>query len=92
MIRDFKHKGLEKFFLKGTKSGIQAKHAKRLRLILGRLSASTSPSDMDLPGLKLHVLSGRRKGIWSVWVSGNWRVTFRFSGKDAEVVDYEDYH
>lgn len=92
MIRSFKHKGLEKFFLKGTRSGIQAKHASRLRLILGRLNASTSPKDMDLPGLKLHRLSGRRNDIWLVWVSGNWCVTFRFKGKDAEAVDYEDYH
>lgn len=92
MIRSFKHKGLEKFFLKGTKSGIQAKHAARLRLILGRLNAATNPHDMDLPGLKLHELSGRRKGDWSVWVSGNWRVTFRFEGMDAEAIDYEDYH
>jgi proteic killer suppression protein len=91
MIRSFKHKGLEKYFLKGTKSGIQAKHAARLRIILGRLNAATSPKDMDLAGLKLHELSGRKKGIWSVWVSGNWRVTFRFEGKDAEAVDYEDY-
>ncbi len=92
MIRSFKHKGLEKFFLKGTKSGIQAKHAARLRLILGRLNAATNPHDMDLPGLKLHELSGRRKGGWSVWVSGNWRVTFRFEEMDAEAIDYEDYH
>ena len=92
MIRSFKHKGLENYFLKGTKSGIQAKHALRLRLILGRLSAATNPKDMDLPGLKLHELRGQKKGIWSVWVSGNWRITFRFNGKDAELVDYEDYH
>lgn len=92
MIRSFKHKGLEKFFLKGTKSGIQAKHAARLRLILGRLHAATNPQDMDLPGLKLHELSGPRKSVWSVWVSGNWRVTFRFEGMDAEAIDYEDYH
>ena len=85
-------RALEKFLLKGTKSGIQTKHANRLKLILGRLNASTSPKDMDLPGLKLHELGGKRKGIWSVWVSGNWRVTFRFEDKDAEVVDYEDYH
>jgi proteic killer suppression protein len=92
MIRNFKHKGLEKFFLKGTKSGIQAKHAARLRLIFGRLNAAANPQDMDLPGLKLHELSGHRKGDWSVWVSGNWRVTFRFEGMDAEAIDYEDYH
>lgn len=92
MIRNFKHKGLERFFLKGSKSGIQVRHADRLRLILGRLNAATDPKDMDLPGLKLHELKGRRSGVWSVWVSGNWRVTFRFDGRDAEAVDYEDYH
>ena len=92
MIRSFRHKGLERFFLKGSKSGIQAKHAARLRLILGRLNASTSARDMDLPGLHLHPLAGDRSGTWSVRVSGNWRVTFRFVGGDAEVVDYEDYH
>ena len=92
MIRGFRHKGLERFYLKGTKAGIQAKHASRLRLILGRLNASSGPKDMDLPGLKLHELSGKRKRDWAVWVSGNWRVTFRFVGKDADDVDYEDYH
>ena len=92
MIRSFTHKGLETFFLKGTKSGIQPKHAPRLRLILGRLNAATGPKDMDLPGLKLHELRGTKKGVWSVWVSGTWHITFRFNGKDAERVNYEDYH
>jgi proteic killer suppression protein len=87
VIKDFKHKGLEKFFLTGSKAGIQA-----LRLILGRLNASTSPRDMNLPGLYLHELKGDRQGTWSVKVSGNWRVTFRFDGPDATVVNYEDYH
>ncbi len=92
MIQSFKHKGLELFFKTGCKSGIQAKHAKRLQLILGRLNAATSPDDMNLPGLFLHQLTGNRVKIWSVRVSGNWRVTFRFNGAHAEVVDYEDYH
>jgi len=92
MINGFNHKGLEKFFVSGTKSGIQAKHAKRLRLILGRLNVATSPMDMALPGLKLHELTGNKKGIWSVTVSGNWRVTFRFKGENVDVVDYQDYH
>lgn len=92
MITGFKHKGLERFFVQGIKSGIQAKHAERLRLILGRLNASTSPKDMNLPGLHLHELSGSRKGTWSVRVSGNWRVTFKFAGADVTDVDYEDYH
>lgn len=92
MIKEFKHKGLEKFFLSGSKSGIQAKHANRLRIVLGRLHASTKPQDMDLPGLFLHELTGDRKGIWSARVSGNWRITFEFRGEDVYVVDYEDYH
>ncbi len=92
MIRSFKHKGLELFFETGRKSGLQAKHSKRLQLILGRLNASTSAEDMNLPGLYLHKLSGNRSKYWSVRVSGNWRVTFRFNGVHAEVVDYEDYH
>jgi len=92
MIRSFKHKGLERFFIKGSNSGIQVKHAAKLRLILGRLSASVTPNDMDLLGLYLHQLSGKRGEIWSVRVSGNWRVTFRFVNGDAEIVNYEDYH
>ena len=92
MIRNFKHKGLEKFFLTGSKAGIQAVHAKRLQLILGRLNASTSPHDMNLPGLYLHQLKGDRRGTWSVRVSGNWRVTFEFDQTDAMAVNYEDYH
>ena len=92
MIRSFKHKGLAKFFKSGSTAGIQADHAKRLRLILGRLHAAASPKDMDLPGLRLHELTGNRSGTWSVMVSGNWRVTFVFQGDDAEVVNYEDYH
>lgn len=91
MIKGFRHKGLEKLFLRGIKAGIQAKHEKRLRIILGRLHASTSPQDMDLPGLQLHSLSGKSKGI-SVKVNGNWRVTFEFKGEYAYIVDYEDYH
>ena len=90
MIRSFRHKGLAKFFETGSKAGVQPQHAERLRLILGRLSAATSPQDMGLPGLSLHPLGGDRKGTWAVSVSG--RVTFKFVGKDADAVDYEDYH
>jgi proteic killer suppression protein len=92
VITGFKHKGLERFFITGSKAGIQPQHAERLRLILGRLNASANPKDMNLPGLELHELRGDRKGTWSVKVSGNWRVTFSFVGKNVEDVDYEDYH
>lgn len=92
MIRGFRHKGLRRFFETGSKSGIQAQHSERLRLILAQLNAATGPSDMNLLGLGLHSLKGERKGAWAVSVSGNWRVTFRFVGKDADDLDYEDYH
>ena len=82
---------MERFFTTGIKSGIQAQHAERLRLILGLLNVSTSARDMNLPGLELHQLRGSRKNTWAVKVSGNWRVTFVCAGKDLEQVDYEDY-
>jgi proteic killer suppression protein len=92
VITTFRHRGLERFFLSGSKAGVRPEHAERLRLVLGRLAAAVSAQDMDLPGLRLHPLKGRLKGRWSVTISGNWRVTFSFSGNDAVQVDYEDYH
>ena len=92
MIKSFRHSGLQRFFTKGTTAGIQAKHEKRIRLILARLHASSCPQDMGLPGLKLHPLKGTMKGTWAVSVSGNWRITFQFAGADVTDVDYEDYH
>ena len=92
MIKSFAHKGLERFFLTGSKAGIQTDHARKLQLILGRLNASVSPQDMNLPGLYLHELKGDRHSVWSVRVNKNWRVTFQFDGADAVAVNYEDYH
>jgi toxin HigB-1 len=92
MIRSFRHKGLAKFFATGSQAGIQTAHAERLRLILAALNAAVTLGDMGLPGLRLHPLKGGRSGTWSVTVSGNWRITFRFSSKDAVDVNYEDYH
>ena len=92
MIRDFAHKGLRKLFLDGSRAGIQAKHEERLRLILFRLNTATAISDMAYPGSGLHPLKGTLKGHWSVSVSGNWRITFRFENRDAFDVDYLDYH
>ncbi|MBU3023942.1 type II toxin-antitoxin system RelE/ParE family toxin [Aestuariibacter sp. A3R04] len=86
------HKGLQKFYAKGTTSGIQKMHKNKLRLILSNLDQAETPDDMDLPGLYMHKLKGHRNDIWSVRVSGNWRVTYRFVGRDVEIVNYEDYH
>lgn len=91
-IRSFRHKGLERFFTRGSVAGVQAKHVERLRLILGRLNVATEPRDMDLPGLDLHPLKGAQKGRWAVKVGGNWRITVGFIGKDVEKVDDEDHH
>ena len=92
MIKSFRHKGLEDFFLSDVLKGIIPDHAAKLARILDRLDASLSVKDMNLPGFKLNKLTGKEKNIWSVWVSGNWRVTFYFEQGDAYVVDYLDYH
>ncbi len=92
MIRDFRHKGLRAFYRDGTTAGIQARHAPRLRMILAALDTACTIDDMRLPGFRLHPLRGDRRGLWSVTVSGNWRITFRFEDGNAYRVDYEDYH
>ena len=92
MIKSFAHKGLEEFYETGSKKGIQPDHAPKLGRMLDRLDASTSPQDMNLPGYRLHPLKGAMKDMWSVTVSGNWRMTFYFEGQDAYLVDYWDYH
>jgi len=92
MIKGFRHKGLQRFFEKGSKSGIQAEHERRLRLMLSRLDDVTQARDMDAPGWKLHALKGELKGHWAVWVDGNTRLSFAFQGADAIHVDYQDYH
>jgi len=92
MIRSFAHKGLERFFSTGSLGGIQAIHAKRLRLILALLDGAMSVDDMNAPGLRLHALKGDMVGFWAVTVQANWRVIFRFEDGDAHVVDYLDYH
>ena len=92
MIRDFRHRGLEKFFRTGSKRGIQPKHAAKLRVQLFALDNAKKPGDMNAPGWKLHPLAGEFKDHWAVWVSGNWRLTFRFESGDVILVDYQDYH
>ena len=92
MIQNFRHKGLKLFFETGSTAGIQATHAAKLRRMLLVLNMSTTPQAMNQVGWKLHPLKGDLSGHWSVWVSGNWRLTFTFVGDNAELVDYQDYH
>jgi toxin HigB-1 len=92
MIKSFRHKGLKRFFEAGDQRGIPAQHAPRIRRQLDYISAARNVQDMNLPGWNLHELKGDRKGTWAITVSGNWRITFRFTGGDAFDVNLEDYH
>lgn len=92
VIKSFRHKGLKGFFDTGSRAGIQPKHAARLSRHLAALDVATSAADMNLPGWGLHALKGDLAGHWSIWVSGNWRLTFTFDNGDAILLDYRDYH
>ena len=92
MIKSFKHKGLEKLFLKGDSSKILQEHVKRLRLILAIIHKAKSIEDVNFVGSNLHELIGDKKGIWSVTVRANWRITFKFEDGNAYILNYEDYH
>jgi proteic killer suppression protein len=92
MIKSFKHKGLEKLYSSGGTKGIQAKHAKKLRMQLIALDTAQYIEDLDIPGYRLHQLKGRLKGCWSMSVNANWRITFEFTDGNVYIVNYEDYH
>ncbi len=92
MITSFRHKGLRKYFESGSLAGIQPAHVKRLKMQLAALDTAHTIEDMDLPGFRLHALKGSERGRWSIWVNGNWRVTFEFENGNAFILDYEDYH
>ena len=92
MIKSFRHKGMKQLFESGSKKGVPAKLADKILRRLDALSGAVHPLDLFLPGFDLHELQGERKGTWSVSLTGNWRVTFRFNDGDAFDVDLEDYH
>ena len=92
MIRTFRHRGVERFFKTGTKTGFQPAHEARLRILLTTLNLASVPQDMDRAGWDWHSLKGDLKGHWAVAVNRNWRLTFTFDGQDAILVDYQDYH
>jgi toxin HigB-1 len=92
MIKRFRHKGLEVLFRSGNTKGINAQLVPKLRRALSRLSDGPLPEAMALPGFRLHPLKGDREGAWSVWITGNYRLTFEIDGEDATNVDLEDYH
>ena len=92
MVKSFKHKGLKKFYETGSTKGIQSNHVRKLRMQLAALDTAQSIEDMDIPGYRLHHLKGSRKGLWSITVNGNWRLTFEFVDGNVHILNYEDYH
>ena len=91
MIRSFRHRGLKRLW-EGDPSRVSGVLRERLENILAVLDAASTPPDVDLPGYRLHALKGALRGLWSVTVSGNWRVTFRIKDGSVFDVDLTDYH
>ena len=92
MIRSFRHRALRRLYERDDPSRIAADQLDRITLALADLDAAGKPSDLDLPGYRLHPLRGDRRGLWSISITGNWRITFRFEAGNVYDVDLVDYH
>jgi proteic killer suppression protein len=92
LIRSFRHKGLKRLFENNETKGVRADQLEKVENILAVLNRAKKPEDMNLPGFRLHRLTGDLRGFWSVTVRANWRVIFRFQEGDADDVDLIDYH
>ena len=92
MIRSFRHRGLRRLYERDDPRRIAVDQVDRITLALADLDAADKPSDLDLPGYRLHQLRGDRRGSWSISITGNWRITFSFDAGDAFDVDLVDYH
>ena len=88
MIRRFRHRGLKRLFEDDDRRGLSAQQVEKIRRVLARLNRSSEPAHMDLPGWRLHPLKGELAGFWSVTISANWRIVFRFENGEAIDVDY----
>ena len=92
MIRSFRSKALRRFAQDEDPSRLSVRNVARVRRILTQLDVATTPEEMNIAGWRFHLLRGDQKGRFSVWVTGNYRVTFGWDGNDAVDVDLEDYH
>jgi proteic killer suppression protein len=92
MIGSFKHRGLKRFYEKGNRSGLDARMVPKIEEILSVLEAAATVDEADIPGYRLHPLTGNLRGFWSVRVTGNWRIIFRFDDGEASDIDLVDYH
>ncbi len=92
MIQTFRNKALERLLKEGNAKGIPKELEKRIRVRLEVIDSATVIDDFRIPGYDLHELKGDRKETWSIKVSGNWRITFKFRDNDTYDLDLEDYH
>jgi proteic killer suppression protein len=92
VIRTIRHRGLKRLCEHGDPNKVRADQVKRISDVLAHLDQAQKPSDLDLPGYRLHPLKGEFRGLWSVTISGNWRIVFRFEDGAAFDVDLVDYH
>ncbi|MCB1921465.1 MAG: type II toxin-antitoxin system RelE/ParE family toxin [Candidatus Competibacteraceae bacterium] len=92
MIENFKDRRLKRLYERGDRSKIRADLVDKAERILARLDQALVIEDMDLPGYRLHELKGDLKGYWSVSLSGNWRIMFKFKNGKASDVEMIDYH
>ena len=92
MIRSFRNKALEKLYESGSGKSLPPEFVGKIRRVLLALDEANSPDDLSQPGFGLHQLSGNLRGHWSIVITRNWRITFRFVGQDVSDVDFVDYH
>ncbi|MCY3561416.1 MAG: type II toxin-antitoxin system RelE/ParE family toxin [bacterium] len=92
MIRTFRHRGLRRLYERDDASRVAPDQLERIIVALADLDAADKPGDLDLPGYRLHPLRGDRRGLWSISISSNWRITFRVEDGDVYEVDLVDYH
>jgi proteic killer suppression protein len=92
MIRRFRHRGLRRLYVRDDRRELNPDHADKIARIVARLDEAMRPEQLDLPGFRLHPLRGDLAGYWSITVSANWRIIFRFEQGDATDVDLLDYH
>lgn len=92
MIVGFKHKGLKAFYETGKAKGIRPDQARRIGTILAIMDEADQIEALDRPAMRLHPLTGDRKGIWSVSVNGPWRITFTFENGAFDLLNLEQYH
>ncbi len=92
MIRTIKHRGLKRLYEHNDPRGVLSQYVQKIDRILFALDNAEAITDVDLPGFRLHALKGDQRGFWSIRISGNWRIIFRFDGQDITDVDLVDYH